>query len=70
MSGKQVLGYHLLVPVTIVVVLLVVGVPFASALPIGVVAGCASMMFMMMRGMDGHGSHAASGSEADERELR
>ena len=69
MSGKQMLGYHLLVPVTIVAALLVVGVPFASAFPIGLVAGCASMMFMMMRGMDSHGHHAPGRSEADEREL-
>ena len=70
MSGKQMLKYHLLFPALILVGLLLVGVPFASALPIGLVAGCASMMFMMMRGMDGHGHHAPSRSEADERELR
>lgn len=70
MSGKQMLKYHLLAPALILVGLLLVGVPFGSALPIGLVAGCASMMFMLMRSMDGHSNHAPSKSEADERELR
>ncbi len=46
---------HVGVMAAIFAVLLVVGVPAGTALTMGLVAGCALMMFMMMGGMsDGH----------------
>jgi hypothetical protein len=55
MSGAHMLRYHLLIPAAIVAVLVVVGVPFATAFFVGMMAGCMSMMLMMMGG--GHHGH-------------
>jgi len=57
MSARDMLKYHLLVPVGIFVVLVVVGVPLGTAFFIGMMSGCMSMMVMMM-GSRGHDSHA------------
>jgi MFS superfamily sulfate permease-like transporter len=50
MGAKHMLKYHVLIPLGIVAVLLVVGVPFGTALVVGMMTGCMSMMLMMMGG--------------------
>jgi hypothetical protein len=56
MSARHVLTYHLAIPAVIFAVLLVVGVPLGPAFFVGMMAGCMSMMVMMMGG--GHRSNA------------
>ncbi len=56
MSLRQALTYHLLVPGAIFAVLLVVGVPLGTAFFVGMMAGCMSMMVMMMGGGQGNRS--------------
>ncbi len=46
--GMHMLKYHVGVPLVIFAVLMVMGVPVGSAVFIGAMAGCMSMMFMMM----------------------
>ena len=48
--GMQMLKYHVGVPLAFFAVLMVVGVPVGTAVFIGAMAGCTSMMFMMMGG--------------------
>lgn len=61
MSMRHALTYHLLIPAAIFAVLLVVGVPLGTAFFVGMMAGCMSMMVMMMGGS--HGSHSDRDSE-------
>lgn len=51
MDTKQMLKYHLGIPLLLFVVLLVFGAPILTAFFVACMAGCASMMFMM----GGHG---------------
>lgn len=53
----HVIKYHVAIPVGIFAVLLVVGVPLGTALVVGVISGCASMMFMGMNRSSGHQHH-------------
>lgn len=46
---------HVLVPLGVLAVLLVIGVPLSGAVTAGMAVGCASMMLMMMGGHGGHG---------------
>jgi MFS superfamily sulfate permease-like transporter len=46
--STHMLKYHVLIPLAIVVVLVVVGVPFETAFVVGMMAGCMSMMLMMV----------------------
>lgn len=62
MSMRHALTYHLLLPAAIFAVLLVVGVPLGTAFFVGMMAGCMSMMVMMMGG--GHGSHGDRDNES------
>ena len=50
MGAKHMLKYHVAIPLGIMAVLLLVGVPLASAFVVGMMAGCMSMMLMMGRG--------------------
>jgi hypothetical protein len=51
MGANHMLKYHVLIPLGIVVVLLVVGVPFGTAFVVGMMTGCMSMMLLMMGGV-------------------
>jgi hypothetical protein len=51
MGAEHMLKYHVLIPLGIVLVLLVVGVPFGTAFVVGMMTGCMSMMLMMMGGV-------------------
>jgi hypothetical protein len=60
------LKYHLLIPLAVVAVLVVVGVPFGSAIFFGLVVGCMGMMVMMMRGaVNSEADRTAVGGDAD-----
>lgn len=48
--GRHMLIYHVGIPVAVFVVLLVTGLPLATAFGIGMMAGCASMVLMMAGG--------------------
>ena len=48
--GMHMLKYHVGVPLVIFAVLMVVGVPVGTAVFIGAMAGCMSVMFMMIGG--------------------
>jgi hypothetical protein len=48
MGTKHMLKYHVAIPLGIMAVLLLVGVPLATAFVVGMMAGCMSMMLMMM----------------------
>ena len=48
--AKHMLKYHVGVPLVIFALLIVVGVPVGTAIFVGAMAGCMSMMFMMMGG--------------------
>jgi len=63
MSARHVLMYHLAIPAAIFAVLLVVGVPAGTAFFVGMMAGCTSMVVMMMGG--GRGRRGARDSERD-----
>lgn len=60
MSGKEMFKYEPLMPALNLVGFLLPSVPFVSAIPTRVVAGCASMTFMMMREIAGHSKRAPS----------
>jgi len=64
-SARHALTYHVLVPGAIFAVLLVVGVPLGTAFFVGMMAGCMSMMVMMMRG-----SHAGDCDNERDSETR
>jgi hypothetical protein len=51
---NHMLKYHVGVPLLVIAVLLVVGLPAASAVRAGIAAGCLSMVLMMFTG-HGHG---------------
>lgn len=53
--GKHMLVYHVGLPLGVLAVLMVIGVPLATALPIAVMSGCIAMVFMMGGGHGGHG---------------
>jgi len=48
--GRHMLKYHVGLPLGVFGVLLLFGVPLATALRFGIVAGCAAMMLMMLAG--------------------
>ena len=48
--AKHMLKYHVGVPLVIFAILMVVGVPVGTAVFVGAMVGCMSMMFMMMGG--------------------
>ena len=67
--GRHMLTYHVAVPLAVVAVLMLVGVPVAGAIRVAIAAGCASMVLMMATGGMHHGRHgrtrdAASGVSA------
>lgn len=47
MGAGHMLKFHLLVPAAIAGVLLLFGLPFSTAVLVGMMAGCMSMVFMM-----------------------
>lgn len=55
--------YHVIIPVCVFAVALVVGAPFGTALVVGMMSGCVSMMVMMMA----MGGRARAQSGTDER---
>ena len=55
--------YHVIIPAGVFAIALVVGAPFGSALVVGMMSGCVSMMVMMMA----MGSHARGQHRTDER---
>ena len=63
MPAGHMLRYHLLVPTAVFIVLLAVGVSFGSAIALGMMCGCMSMMAMLIGGMksrdDGHRHRSA-----------
>lgn len=71
------LKYHIGVPLVIFLLLLAVGVPAGTAIFVGVMTGCLSMMVMMMGGQkpggrdtSGEGSHGQRDARSDTRSLR
>ena len=66
MSTRHMLKYHVLIPLGLFLVLVVVGVPFGTALVVGMMTGCMSMMFMMM----GHGSRDDHDRDSEEPHSR
>ena len=62
--AKHMLKYHVGVPLAIFAVLLAAGVPAGAAIFVGAMAGCMSMMVMMMGGRRSgdRGSHDAGDS--------
>jgi hypothetical protein len=57
--GSHMLKYHVGLPLAVFGVLLLLGVPAATAVSFGIVAGCAAMMLMMLGG--GSHDHHSSG---------
>ena len=70
--AMHMLKYHLAIPLAIFAVLVVAGVPVGTALFVGAMAGCMSMMLMMMGGQragvrapEGEHRSAPSGTRDD-----
>ena len=59
---NHILKYHVGVPLLVIVVLLIVGLPAASAVRAGIAAGCLSMVFMMFTGHGHDGGHRSTHS--------
>ena len=53
MNWSHMVRYHVAIPLGLMLVLVVAGAPLGTALFVGMMSGCMSMMIMMMR----HGSH-------------
>lgn len=70
MGANHMLKYHVLIPLVIVAVLLVVGVPFGTAFVIGMMTGCMSMMLMMVGGTGRHHSHTGEHDDSKRRVQR
>ena len=68
--GMHMLKYHVGVPLVIFAVLMVVGVPVGTAVFIGAMAGCMSMMFMMMGGQKLSGGESLRDGGLESREDR
>jgi hypothetical protein len=62
-GARHMLRYHILIPLAIVVVLLVIGVPLGTAFVIGMMTGCMSMMLMMAA--SARGQHRRGGEHHD-----
>lgn len=60
---NHMLKYHVGVPLLVIVVLLVVGLPAASAVRAGIAAGCLSMVLMMFTG-HGHARHRSTHADS------
>jgi hypothetical protein len=65
--GRHMLKYHVGVPVAVFGVLLLLGVPTATAVRFGIVAGCAAMMLMML-GRGSHDHHSTGDDVAQDEE--
>ena len=63
--GRHMLIYHVGIPVAVFLVLLVAGMPLATAFGIGMMAGCASMVLMMASGGH-HGPQRPEEHHADD----
>lgn len=59
---NHMLKYHVGIPLLVIAVLLVVGVPGASAVSAGIAAGCLSMVLMMFTGHGHHHGHRSGHS--------
>jgi hypothetical protein len=57
MSMSHALKYHVAIPAAIFAGLLVIGVPIGTAFFIGMMAGCMSMMLMMVAPRSGDRNH-------------
>ena len=66
MSASHMVKYHVLVPLGLFLVLVVAGAPLGAALAVGMMTGCMSMMFMMMR----HGSDDGHEGDSEHRHGR
>lgn len=64
---SHMLKHHVGVPLAVFAVLILVGVPVASAAGYAVAAGCVSMVFMMVGG--GHSHHVSHHRDHSEREI-
>lgn len=62
--GRHMLTYHVAVPLAVVAVLMLVGVPVAGAIRVGIAAGCASMVLMMATGGMHHRHQASTDAAA------
>jgi len=49
MSASHALKYHLAIPAVIFAALVVIGVPVGTAFFVGMMAGCMTMMLMMVK---------------------
>jgi hypothetical protein len=68
--ARRMLKYHVFIPLAIVAVLLVVGVPFGTAFVVGMMTGCMSMMLMMMRGGGRRRDHTGEHDDDVERRVK
>jgi|GEM_PF-5286678 hypothetical protein len=67
--AKHMLKYHVGVPLVIFVLLVAVGVPFGTAIFVGAMAGCMSMMFMMMGGQRSGDRESQGDGVSDRRDV-
>jgi hypothetical protein len=65
MSIGHMFKSHVMIPVGVFVVLVVVGVPLGTAIVVGMMTGCMSMMVMMMGGIASHHRHDDTTHEAN-----
>jgi hypothetical protein len=56
---NHMLKYHVLLPLAVMAVLVVFGVPLGRAFGYGIAAGCVSMVAMMFTGGHDHAHHEA-----------
>ena len=66
MSASHLVKYHVLIPLGLFLVLVVAGAPLGTALFVGMMFGCTSMMFMIMR----RGSGEDRDSDSEHRDGR
>jgi len=64
--GRHMLTYHVVVPLAVVAVLVLVGVPLASAIRVGIATGCIGMVVMMATGGMHHGHRAPTDAASDD----
>ena len=63
MSGRQMLTYHVIVPVLVFAALLASGAPLGTALAVGMMTGCVSIVVMML-GSAGEGERTSDATDA------
>ena len=66
MNWSHMVRYHVAIPLGLILVLVVAGAPLGTALVVGMMSGCLSMMIMMMR----HGSQEERDRDPEHRTDR